>query len=209
MSKHLQLHQFRRTPHPRFRRFTSNHQPKFPPLRLQYLLPSWKQGRFHLRSNHVTPHVLYLQYTIIRICIQSPHPMHFASQSHKVPQPGIQSISSKLVFKRFDEYANILKDMYSTRFNGNPEDNRTHDQMDTVPRGTIHPSSPLSKCDNLITLDTKGRRRRRGLVNIKHITCIQLHIYKETTIRSPLNPTLTYRGTDRTYQRDRKVGCIT
>jgi hypothetical protein len=34
----------------------------------------------------------------------------------KVPQAGIESIRSKLVFKIFDEHANILKDMYSTRF---------------------------------------------------------------------------------------------
>ncbi len=38
----------------------------------------------------------------------------------KVPQTGIDSIRSKLVFKIFDEYANILKGMYSTRFNGHP-----------------------------------------------------------------------------------------
>ncbi len=51
----------------------------------------------------------------------------------KVPQSGIESIRSKLVFKIFDEYANILNEMYSTRFNGRPEDNDTHDQMDTTP----------------------------------------------------------------------------
>ena len=35
----------------------------------------------------------------------------------KVPQAGIESIRSKLAFIIFDEYANILKGMYSTRFN--------------------------------------------------------------------------------------------
>ena len=34
----------------------------------------------------------------------------------KVPQAGIESIRSKLAFIIFDEYANILKDMYSTRY---------------------------------------------------------------------------------------------
>jgi hypothetical protein len=34
----------------------------------------------------------------------------------KVPQAGFESIRSKLVFKIFDVYANILKVMYSTRF---------------------------------------------------------------------------------------------
>jgi hypothetical protein len=58
----------------------------------------------------------------------------------KVPQEGIDSIRSKLVFKKFDEYANILKGMYSVRFNGRPRNGRDHDQMDTAPGG---PSPPL------------------------------------------------------------------
>jgi hypothetical protein len=57
----------------------------------------------------------------------------------KVPQAGIESIRSKLAFKIFDEYANILKGMYTTRFNGRPKDNGTHDQMDTAPSGPIPP----------------------------------------------------------------------
>ncbi len=47
---------------------------------------------------------------------------------------------SKLAFKIFDEYANILKDMYSTRFNGRPKNKGDHDQMDNAPGG---PSPPL------------------------------------------------------------------
>ncbi len=47
----------------------------------------------------------------------------------KVPQEGIDSIRSKLAFKIFDEYANILKGMYSTRFNGRPKNKGDHDQM--------------------------------------------------------------------------------
>jgi hypothetical protein len=53
----------------------------------------------------------------------------------KVPEAGIESIRSKLAFKIFDEYANILKGMYSTRFNGRPRDNGTHDKMDPAPGG--------------------------------------------------------------------------
>ena len=49
-------------------------------------------------------------------------------------------IRSKLAFKILDEYANILKGMYSTRFNGRPKNKGDHDQMDTVPDG---PSPPL------------------------------------------------------------------
>ena len=50
----------------------------------------------------------------------------------KVPEAGIESIRSKLAFIRFDEYANILKAMYSTRFNGHPKHKGDHDQMDTA-----------------------------------------------------------------------------
>ncbi len=58
----------------------------------------------------------------------------------KVPQPVIDSIRSKLSFKIFDEYANILKGMHSTTFNGRPKNKGDHEQMDTVPDG---PSLPL------------------------------------------------------------------
>ena len=58
----------------------------------------------------------------------------------KVPEADIDSIRSKLDLKIFDEYANILKGMYSTRFNGRPKINGDHDQMDTTPDG---PSPPF------------------------------------------------------------------
>jgi hypothetical protein len=57
----------------------------------------------------------------------------------KVPQAGIESIRSELAFKIFDEYANILKGMYSTRFNGRPKNNGDHDQRDTAPSGPLPP----------------------------------------------------------------------
>jgi hypothetical protein len=57
-----------------------------------------------------------------------------------LPWKQIDSIRSKLVFNSFDEYANILEDMYSTRFHGNPKKKGDHDQMDTTPDG---PSPPL------------------------------------------------------------------
>jgi hypothetical protein len=92
----------------------------------------------------------------------------------KVPQAGIESIRSKLAFKIFDEYANILKGMYSTRFNGHPRDNGTHDQMDTTPNRPMTPSSPHSKLGSLITLGAKRRRKRRGLDSIN--THYYIHI---------------------------------
>ena len=36
----------------------------------------------------------------------------------QVPEASIESIGSKLAMRIFDEYANILRCMYSTRFNG-------------------------------------------------------------------------------------------
>ena len=38
----------------------------------------------------------------------------------RVPEASIETIGSKLAMKIFDEYANILRCMYSTRFNGDP-----------------------------------------------------------------------------------------
>ena len=40
---------------------------------------------------------------------------------YKVPQTDIESIRSKFSFQIFDEHENILKGMYSTRFNGSPK----------------------------------------------------------------------------------------
>ena len=58
----------------------------------------------------------------------------------KVPQAGIESIRSKLAFKIFEEYANILKGMYGMRFNGRPSEKGTHEQREPVPDG---PRPPL------------------------------------------------------------------
>ncbi len=57
----------------------------------------------------------------------------------KVPEAGIDSIRSKLVFKIFDDHVNILKGMYSTRFNGRSKNKGDHDQMDTDPGGSSPP----------------------------------------------------------------------
>jgi hypothetical protein len=75
----------------------------------------------------------------------------------KVPEAVSESIRSKLAFKIFDEYANILKDMYRTRFNGCPKGNDTHDQMDTTPRGPVPP------------LYTFKRKRPSGRPNHSHV----------------------------------------
>jgi hypothetical protein len=49
----------------------------------------------------------------------------------KVPPVSIDSIRTKLVMTIFDEYANILKGMYSIRFNGRPDSGGTSVRPDT------------------------------------------------------------------------------
>ena len=49
----------------------------------------------------------------------------------KVPSPIIDSIRTKLAMTIFDEYANILKGMYSTRFNGRADLGGTSARPDT------------------------------------------------------------------------------
>ncbi len=90
----------------------------------------------------------------------------------KVPQAGIDSIRSNLAFKIFDEYPNILKGMYSARFNGRLESKGDHNQMDTVPGGPS-PSSRLSKLGSQIISGT-SRQRRRELASIN--TLYYIHI---------------------------------
>jgi hypothetical protein len=85
----------------------------------------------------------------------------------KVPQAGIHSIRSKLSFKIIDEYANILKGMYSTRFNGRPKNKGDHDQMDSVPDGPSPPLITSSKTGSQTRSGVKRRRRRRALASIK------------------------------------------
>jgi hypothetical protein len=49
----------------------------------------------------------------------------------KVPSASIDSIRTKLAMTIFDEYANILKGMYSIRFNGRPDPGGTSARPDT------------------------------------------------------------------------------
>ena len=82
----------------------------------------------------------------------------------KVPQAGIESIRSKLAFKIFDEYAKILKGMYSTRFNGRPRDNGTHDQMDSAPGGPIPPLITSLQAWQLNNIRLQKEKEKKGVV---------------------------------------------
>ncbi len=92
----------------------------------------------------------------------------------------IESIRSKLSLKIFDEYANILKDMYSTRFNGCPKNKGNHDQLDTAPGG---PSLPL--ITSLQTWQSNNIRRqkekeKKGINTLYYIHLVTSHFITYT-----------------------------
>ena len=76
----------------------------------------------------------------------------------QVPEASIESIGSKLAMRIFDEYANILKCMYSTRFNRGPA--RTGTSLEVQPAPSAFTPSLIS------TLETgrpdKFRKRKKG-----------------------------------------------
>ncbi len=74
-----------------------------------------------------------------------------------VPEASISSIYSKLAMRTFDVYANILKCMYSTRFNGGPT--RSEASSDAQPTPCVvtsltHPINTLPQSD-------KYKRRKK------------------------------------------------
>ena len=75
---------------------------------------------------------------------------------YQVPEASIESIGSKLAMRIFDEYANILKCMYSTRFNGG-----------STRAGTSSEAQPTPNADTpslISTLETgrPDKFRKRG-----------------------------------------------
>ena len=76
---------------------------------------------------------------IVRARSRNEQDLHENLAYFKVPQEGIEYIGSKLGFKIFDEYTNILKGMYRTRFNGCPKDSNVYDQTNSVPIVTSPP----------------------------------------------------------------------
>ena len=55
---------------------------------------------------------------ILRECCQNEENLKKNLAYFKVPSASVEPIHTKLVMKIFEEYANILKSMYSIRFNG-------------------------------------------------------------------------------------------
>ncbi len=94
----------------------------------------------------------------------------------KVPPADIESIRSKLAFIIFDEYANILKDMYSTRFNGHPKNKGDHDRMDMM--------SLKINCASFLLIPTssvEGRDTCMDLENFYVTPCFS-HDYQVTLV---------------------------
>ena len=58
----------------------------------------------------------------------------------RVPEASIETIGSKLAMKIFDEYANILRCMYSTRFNGDPSRTGSSHEDNPTPENPPPPS---------------------------------------------------------------------
>ena len=73
----------------------------------------------------------------------------------KVPKASMESIRSELIMKIFDEYANILKGMYSIRFDGRSV------HAGTPTRQVLGPTPPLI---NSLTVcqPNKVRKRKEG-----------------------------------------------
>ena len=86
----------------------------------------------------------------------------------RVPEASIETIGSKLAMKIFDEYANILRCMYSTRFNGDPS--RTGSSHEDNPISE-NPSPPLIRSlesrrpDKIQETDKGEQRRERYVIN--------------------------------------------
>ncbi len=84
----------------------------------------------------------------------------------KVPSASIELIRTKLVMTIFDEYANILKGMYSTRFNGRADLGDTSGRPDTGRSDhgetPVHPArDPMSPLINSLTMWHPNKIRKR------------------------------------------------
>ena len=88
----------------------------------------------------------------------------------KVPSTSIELIRTKLAMTIFDEYANILKGMYSTRFNGRADlggtsacpDTGRSDHGEAPARPPRGPMPPLINSLTYVTLTKFRKRKERG-----------------------------------------------
>ena len=75
----------------------------------------------------------------------------------RVPEASINSIYSKLAMRTFDVYANILKCMYSTRFNGGA----TRSEVSADVQLTPYVDTSLTHPINTLPQPDKYKRRKK------------------------------------------------
>ena len=88
----------------------------------------------------------------------------------KVPSTRVELIRTKLAMTIFDEYANILKDMYSTRFNGRTDlgdtsvrpDTGRSDHGEAPARPARGPIPPLINSLTACQPNKNRKRKERG-----------------------------------------------
>jgi hypothetical protein len=105
----------------------------------------------------------------------------------KVPQTGIEFIRSKLTFKIFDEYANILKvctvwDLMGVPARRAPMIRGTPSQADPDP-----PLSPLSKLGDLTRLGVQRRRKRGRCIVSTYIHYIHVEEGDQQVVPTPIS----------------------
>jgi hypothetical protein len=76
----------------------------------------------------------------------------------RVLEVSINSIYSKLTMRTFDVYANILKCMYSTRFNGGSTRSETSSDAQPTPCVVTSPTHPM----NTLPQSDKHNRRKEN-----------------------------------------------
>ena len=107
----------------------------------------------------------------------------------EVPSTSVEPIRTKLVMMIFDEYANVLKGMYSIRFNGRSDlggtsarpDLGRSDHGDAPARPARDPMSPLinslTTCQtNKIRKRKEGGSKERGNLLINFLICCLMFI---------------------------------
>jgi hypothetical protein len=78
----------------------------------------------------------------------------------RVPETTIESIGSKLAVRKLDEYVNILKCMYSTRFNGGSTRVGSSLEDQPTPRPPVHHPLPWKFMSTLESGRPDNFRRR-------------------------------------------------
>ncbi len=88
----------------------------------------------------------------------------------QVPEASIQSIYSKLTTRVFDVYSNILKCIYSVRFNGGSTRSKTSPESQSTPTVVTPSFVPLTPPVRIDIKDEEKSIRRRKIIRLIYIT---------------------------------------